>query len=104
MKKLFVSQPMRDKTEEQILGERTRAVKEAQKELGEDVEIIDSYFKEYPSMGLKGDVKSVWCLGKSIALLAQADIAYFVKGWQNYRGCRIEHAVCKEYKITTIEE
>lgn len=45
MKKIFISQPMRDKTNEQIKEERTRAI-EAVKELyEEDVEIIDSFFE-----------------------------------------------------------
>ena len=34
MKKLFISQPMRDKTNEQIEVERKRAIKCAQEQLG----------------------------------------------------------------------
>lgn len=32
-------------------------------------------------------------------VLSNADIAYFCKGWDNYRGCRMEHKACKSYNI-----
>ena len=47
MKKLFISQPMRDKTKEEILRERETAIKTASEIFGDDVEIIDSYFEDY---------------------------------------------------------
>lgn len=34
MKKLFISQPMKDKTDEEILAERQRAIEKAEKQLG----------------------------------------------------------------------
>lgn len=44
MKKLFISQPMRGKTDAEILAVRQNAIKAAEKLLGEPVEIIDSFF------------------------------------------------------------
>ena len=41
MKKLFISQPMRGKTDEEIFAERANAIQGAQEFLGEDVEVID---------------------------------------------------------------
>lgn len=46
MKRLFISQPMNDKTKEEVLEERENAVKRAEEILGEKVEVIDSYFTE----------------------------------------------------------
>lgn len=46
------------------------------------------YFTEDAPEGVDG---GVWYLGKSIELLAQADVAYFVKGWYKARGCLIEN-------------
>ena len=61
MKKIFISQPMKDKTDEQILKERERAVSVVKKKFnGEDVEIIDSFFQSAPH-----DAKPLWFLGKS---------------------------------------
>lgn len=100
MKKIFISQPMKDKTDEQILKERERAVSVVKKKFnGEDVEIIDSFFQSAPH-----DVKPLWFLGKSLELLSTADVAYFIGDWKNYRGCKIENTCAKEYGIETIEE
>ena len=45
MKRIFISQPMKDKTDEQILKERERAVSAVKEKFnGEDVEVIDSFF------------------------------------------------------------
>ena len=45
MKKLFISQPMRDKTDEEIKTERAEIVKRVTERFGE-VEVIDSFFTE----------------------------------------------------------
>ena len=99
MKKLFISQPMRDKTNEKIIAERERAIESAKKHLGEDVEVIDSFFKDAPH-----DAKPLWYLAKSLELLSTADIAYFCKDWDKYRGCKIENTCAIEYGIDVIED
>ena len=43
MKRLFISQPMKGKTDEEILDAREKAIESAKKRLGEDVEVIDSF-------------------------------------------------------------
>lgn len=43
MKKLFISQPMRGKTDDEILAERSNAIQAAKDSLGEPVEVIDSF-------------------------------------------------------------
>lgn len=45
MMRVFVSQPMRDKTNEEIKKERREAIERVRKEVGEDVEVIDSFLK-----------------------------------------------------------
>lgn len=76
MKKLFISQPMAGKTDEEILAVRKLAIKQAQECVGEDVEVIDSFFQDHPTFD-----KPLKYLAASIALLADADIAYFTKDW-----------------------
>lgn len=44
MKKLFISQPMKDKTDEQIKAVRQTAIQKTTELLGEEVEVIDSFF------------------------------------------------------------
>ena len=99
MKKLFISQPMKEKTDEEILEQRQKAIKSAEKMVGEPVEVIDSFFQNAPA-----DAKPLWFLGKSLELLAGADIAYFAKGWQDARGCKIENTCAIEYGIPVIED
>lgn len=98
-KKLFISQPMRGKSDEEILAERQKAIESAERQLGEPVEVIDSFFQSAPA-----DARPLWFLGKSIELLSTADVAYFAKGWEDARGCRIENECAIQYGITVIED
>ena len=92
--KLFISQPMRDKTNEEIMAERKKAIAAVEQLYGEKVEVIDSFFENAPH-----GAKPLWFLGKSLELLSTADVAYFCDGWKEYRGCRIEKECCHEYDI-----
>ena len=97
MKRLFISQPMRDKSNAEILSERNKAIEVASKQLNEEVEVIDSFFKNSPAL-----TNPLLCLAKSLELLATADIAYFADGWEQARGCRIERLCAEEYNIPVI--
>ena len=97
MKKIFISQPMRGKTSEEIRAEREKAVEVIKAFVNDEVEVLDSYFDDFDGNPLE-------YLAKSIELLAKADVAYFAKGWEDARGCRIEHICAVEYTIDRIEE
>lgn len=99
MKKLFISQPMAGKTDKEILAARKLAVKQAEKSIGESVEVINSFFQDHPTFD-----KPLKYLAASIALLADADIAYFTKDWGEARGCKIERICAFAYGIKTIDE
>lgn len=96
--KVFISQPMKDKTDEEIKAKREKAIVSIKEKYGEDIEVIDSFFESAPH-----DAKPLWFLGKSLELLADADVAYFCKGWSDARGCKIENTCAIEYGIETIE-
>lgn len=100
MKKLFISQPMKDKTDEEIKTERTEIVKCVTERFGE-VEAIDSFIEENAPDNTNA---GLWYLGKSLEMLATADCAYFAEGWQNYRGCKIEHECAVQYGIDIVGE
>lgn len=59
--KVFISQPMKDKTDEEIKTERNYLIDCVKKEYGDNVEVIDSYFEGAPH-----DAKPLWFLGESI--------------------------------------
>ena len=93
-KKAFISQPMRGKTPEFIKEEREKMIAII-KEQYPDIEILDTYFKDY-------DGNAVGFLGKSIIKLSEADIAAFAPGWEEFRGCTVEHMICEKYDIPII--
>lgn len=98
MKKIFISQPMRGKTAEEIENERAAALIVAESILGEKVEEIESYFKgaeEKPAL---------YMLGESIKKMSEADVVYFCSGWKKARGCRIEHECALEYGLYIVKE
>lgn len=97
MKKLFISQPMGGKTDKEILAARKQAIEKASELVGEPVEVIDSFFQSAPV-----GAKPLWFLGKSLELLADADVAYFAPGWNDARGCIIEHDCAIAYGIKSI--
>ena len=100
MKKIFISQPMRGLTDEEILKKREKIRVKAERIIGEPIELIDSFIEETPT---NCNIPVAY-LGKSISFLAEADVAYFGEGWKEARGCRIEHEVAKEYEIDRIED
>jgi hypothetical protein len=87
---------MRGKSDEEILSERNRLIEEAEKAVGEDIEVLDSFFGDF-------DGNALGFLGESIGLLSSADIAVFGEGWQDARGCRVERLCCKEYDIIVLD-
>lgn len=89
--KLFISQPMRGKTDEEIQTERERIVSQAKACFGEDLEVIDSFFAG------SGNPNPLVCLAESFKLLGEADIVWFACGWHFARGCVMEHLAVEKY-------
>ena len=98
MYKIFVSQCMKDVPDSEIVNilKQIKEDKEIRERYGE-FEIIDSYIPEFVNDNIKN--KSVAYLGKSISKLAEADVALFVSGWEECRGCKIEHEIAEKYGI-----
>ena len=97
MTKIFISQPMNGKTNEEIKDERNYIIDKLKE--NECVEIIDSFFKDKPY-----ESSPLWYLGESIKLMSGADVVFFCDGWQTARGCQIEHDCALEYGIDTMYE
>ena len=68
--------------------------------LGEELQVIDSCIEGHTFTEKNAPVRY---LGQSLQLLADADVAAFGTGWENARGCRIEHRVCESYGIDFVE-
>lgn len=90
--KLFISQPMKGRSNEEIEAERRSALIHFEAGCGEEVEIINSFFKDAPVKAAP-----LWYLGESIKLLGEADVVFFCKSWQRANGCTIEHECAVRY-------
>ena len=95
--KIFISQPMNGKEAEEIQRERDIAIFKLKAKYGKDVEIIDSFVKDFPK-----DANAAWFLGKSIQLMPSADGVLFLGDWFEARGCRMERKICYEYGIDIV--
>lgn len=96
--KVMISQPMRGKTNEQIREERTKIVKMLEEK---GFEVVDTIIAENPPKGID---ESIYYLSKSIEFISKVDFVYFMKGWKNARGCKIENLICVEYSKATMYE
>lgn len=99
MEKLFISLPMKDKTNEQIRVKREKLHHDAQRILGHEVELIDTFFEDVPH-----DATPLYYLSKAIELMGDAKYVMFASDWKSARGCRVEHLVAKEYGKEILRE
>lgn len=100
MKKLFVSVPMKGRTEEEIKASIQKMKKIAEIFEGEELEFIDSYIEDNPP---KGSKEAVWYLGESLKKLAQADIFIGINEAYDWNGCYIEREIAERYGIKVYE-
>ena len=100
--RLFISQPMRGLTDEEIGIERERLYALAERLTGHKLTLIDSWVEDIPNIAQYNI--PVYYLGKSIMKLSEADIVIFGEGWSQARGCNMEYKIAQAYGITTIDE
>lgn len=94
---------MKSKSTEQVRVEMDKVFLQIKEKLPE-AELIDSIIDGADSdIAANGDAIGIWYLGKSLQLLAQADLVFFVNGWEQYRGCNIERQVANSYGKFCIE-
>ena len=101
MVRVFISQPMAGKTQAEIEDERDSAFADVAcmlAERGEDCEEVPSYLPK-----LAAQMPPLYCLGASVQLMSTADVAVFCHGWEDARGCRIEHECATAYGLEVVE-
>lgn len=102
----MLSQPMAGKTDEEIIVTRERAIQTLQ---GMGFQVVNTlFFDEWYSkeaMKKRGVVQIPLCfLAKSLENMSLCHAAYFCKGWEKARGCRIEHEAAVAYGLEIIYE
>ena len=104
--KAMLSQPMAGKTEEEIIETREKAIAALRKRGYQVVNTLftdEQYSRE--AMESRGVVQIPLCfLAKSLENMSLCHAAYFCKGWENARGCKIEHDAAKAYGLKIIYE
>lgn len=106
LKKAMLSQPMAGKSNEEIIATREKAIK-VLKEKG--FEIVNTLFTDEwyskEKMAERGVIQIPLCfLAKSLENMSLCHAVYFCKGWENARGCKIEHEAAKAYGLEIIYE
>ena len=106
MKKAMLAQPMAGKTEEEIVATREKAIKTLE---AKGYSIINTLFTDEwynkEQMTARGVVQIPLCfLAKSLENMSLCHAAYFCKGWENARGCRVEHEAAKAYGLEVLYE
>ena len=104
--KAMLSQPMAGLTDEEIIATRERAITDL---TSRGYEIVNTLFTDEwyskEKMEERGVVQIPLCfLAKSLDNMSRCHAAYFCKGWENARGCRIEHEAAKAYGLDIIYE
>lgn len=106
MKKAMISQPMGGKTEDEIVATREKAISALEEKGYKVVNTLftdEWYSKE--KMEERGVVQiPLRFLAKSLENMSLCHAAYFCRGWENERGCRIEHEAAKAYGLDIIYE
>lgn len=105
-KKAMLSQPMLGKSYEEIIATREKAIKTLKEKCFEIVNTLytdEWYSKE--KMAERGVIHIPLCfLAKTLENMSLCHAVYFCKGWENARGCKIEHEAAKAYGLEIIYE
>ena len=97
MKKLFISCPMRYRSEEAIKATMEKMHKIAEAVFDEELEVLPTYFEGDPPDDVN---RRLWYLGESIKKMSEAD--YFIGIYdadKAYDGCIIENHAAKLYGV-----
>lgn len=99
--KLFISCPMKGLTDEMIKANREKMRKIAEIAFDRKFEVIPSYIipaGEVP----EGAMTPIWCLGRSIQLMSEADYYIGVNAFYDrdyHHGCEIENNIAHNYGL-----
>lgn len=91
---------------EEIIEDRERAVAAL---TAKGYEVVNTYFSDKwysdDAMEERGVVQVPLCyLAKSLENMSLCHTAYFCKGWEDARGCRIEHDAAVAYGLEVLYE
>lgn len=99
--KIMISQPMGGLTDEEINKVRNTVKSELEQD---GHEVVDTFFdgpdfedSAIEALGIKN--RGLYFLAKSLEELSKCDGMFFVRGWEDARGCVIENAAAEAYGL-----
>lgn len=98
--RIMISQPMAGVSDEELRMKFNALSKEFAKL---HIDVVDNIWQDAPTEG-NYYTEPLFYLAKSINAMGQVDAVYFSPGWQNARGCCIEHKICELYGITILDD
>ena len=104
--KIMISQPMAGKTEQEIAETREKFINFCAENGHQFVNTLftDEWYSP-EKMQERGVVQIPLCfLAKSLENMSLCHAAYFAKGWEGARGCKLEHDAAVAYGLTVIYE
>lgn len=108
--KIFISQPMSGLTEKQIRRNRSLAVNRLYRHMRQ---MPDTWPKEWQNpdswmvidnFQFDKEPHPLCYMANDIRAMSEANLIYFINGWQLARGCKVEHFIAKAYGFYIIEE
>lgn len=94
--KIMLSRPMKGKTREEIEKEEKEMANLLFDKYEDNCEIISSIVENHEE---KSELE---CFSESIFFMSMADVLAMGFGWENSRGCRLEHDIAKAYDVPVI--
>lgn len=95
--KIMLSSPMNGKPKTEIDKERNEMANLLFDYYGDgECEILSSVIEDHKT---KSDLE---CLSESIFFMSQTNLLAMGFGWENSRGCKIEHEIAKAYNLPVV--
>ena len=94
--KIMLSRPMKGKTRKEIEKEEKEMANLLFDKYKDNCEIISSIVENHKE---KSELE---CFSESILFMSMADVLAMGFGWENARGCKLEHEIAKAYGVPVI--
>lgn len=100
--RVFISQDVENKDANLLREERSHAEQYAKAIVKKMYNTEDVEFSKF-NIDFIGDTP-LYVLSKDVRQISNSDAAYFVSGWKKTTKGRIEHDICKAYKVKILKD
>lgn len=100
MKRVFICQPIENKTIREIKTRREEAVKYLE---SQGYDVINKTFEDEFDISDSSPLSELKVIGKNIHKMANCDAIYCIEGWSVSKNCRIERLTAILYNIEILD-